>query len=180
LKLGEDATSRASSLSYHAGDQEHTALIHNITSKSLLQIVVAMILVSTACHDSSDSMSPGPFDYQECLGDPPEHVEGLQILSGPRTEKGIIRDMTPPLCGGHALFEQMKGSEEEIAGGSVVFRVVVEYVGEVNRVTIEETTIQSEEFLRKVREAILNTDFVYWRDQTDYDSEFLYPVRFGS
>jgi hypothetical protein len=145
--------------------------------KSSLWAVVAVALCITACHDRSESAAP--FDFGDCLENIPEQVEGLKIISGPRTQQNIIHDMVPAICGGHALFERMKESGDAIEPGSVVFRVVVEYTGEVNRVTVEETTIQSEPFVRKVRDLVLNTDFVYWRGKDDDDSEFVYPVRFG-
>ena len=63
--------------------------------------------------------------------------------------------------------------------GTVIFRVVVVYTGEVIAVNIAETAIQSDAFLRKVSDFIMDTDFVGWA-RDDIDTVFLYPVRFGS
>jgi hypothetical protein len=149
------------------------------SSKDALWAAFAVVLFITACHEQPERTAPTSFTFQDCLENLPEHVDGLEILSGPRSEKGIIHDMAHPVCSGYALFEQMKENGEEIEAGSVVFRVVVDYVGEVISVTVEEQTMSSEELVGKVREIILNTDFVYWRDKDDTDSEFLYPVHFG-
>jgi hypothetical protein len=65
----------------------------------------------------------------------------------------------------------------EINAGYIVFRVVVEYTGEVAYVGIEETTIQSKLFLREVRDFIMDTDFVLWGGD-DSDTVFLYPAKF--
>jgi hypothetical protein len=54
----------------------------------------------------------------------------------------------------------------------------VEYTGEVGHVTVEEATIQSEEFLREVSDFIMDTDFVMWGGD-DRDTVFLYSVQFG-
>jgi hypothetical protein len=152
-----------------------------LSLKDLLQVAVTVVLFATlaACRDQPRSTSAGPFDYGNCVEDIPEHVEGLQILAGPRSEAGIIRDMVPAVCSGHALFERMKASGGEVEAVSVVFRVVVEYTGEVIGVTIEGATGEPEGFLRQARDFVLNTDFVYWRSEDDADAEFLYPVHFG-
>lgn len=86
--------------------------------------------------------------------------------------------MVPPICSGHALFKHMKTKGQEINPGCVVFRVVVEYTGEVAYAGIEETTIQSKTFLREVKDFIMDTDFVLW-GRDDEDTTFLYPVTFG-
>ena len=86
--------------------------------------------------------------------------------------------MVPVICRGHLLFEHMNADGKEINPGSVTFRVVAEYTGEVSQVTVEETTIQSEEFLRRVSDLIRDTDFVFWgSDRTD--TVFFYPMKFG-
>jgi hypothetical protein len=71
----------------------------------------------------------------------------------------------------------MQTDGEEIAPGRVVFRVVVEYTGEVIAVSIEESTIKSNTFLHKMSDFIMDTDFVIWA-RNDTDAVFLYPVDF--
>jgi hypothetical protein len=72
----------------------------------------------------------------------------------------------------------MTSEGRSINPGTVVFKVLVEYTGEVGHVAVEETTIQSGEFLREVSDFIMDTDFVLWGGD-DRDTVFLYPVRFG-
>jgi hypothetical protein len=86
--------------------------------------------------------------------------------------------MVPPICSGHALFKHMRSKGHDINPGYVVFRVVVEYTGEVAYVGIEKTTIHSKVFLRDVSDFIMDTDFVPWGGE-DSDTVFLYPVTFG-
>jgi hypothetical protein len=86
--------------------------------------------------------------------------------------------MVPAICSGHALFKHLRSKGHRIKAGYVVFRVVVEYTGEVGHVTVEEATIQSEEFLREVSDFIMDTDFVMWGGD-DRDTVFLYSVQFG-
>jgi hypothetical protein len=123
-------------------------------------------------------MQRSSFDPKHCFEIIPDHVEGLKILAGPRTEKSIIRDMVPVICHGHALFEHIKSKGKEINPGTILFRVVVEYTGEVQNVKVEETTIQSEAFIREVSDFIMDTDFVFWK-RHDTDTVFLYPAKFG-
>jgi hypothetical protein len=144
---------------------------------SSITLAVGLTASLVACKDSSDETIS--FDFQKCIEKVPEKIEGLEILSGPRSKESLIHDMRHAVCGGYFIFEQMKSNGEPIETGSVLFKVLVEYTGEVNRVTIEETTIQSEALLRKTRELILNTDFVSWRDESDEDCEFLYPIDFS-
>jgi hypothetical protein len=146
--------------------------------KGLVGAAAAASLLIAAC-DSPHSRSSEPISYKDCVDNVPDSVRGLKLLSGPRSEKSVVRDMTPAICSGHVLFERMRADGQGIEPGSVVLRVVVEYTGEVNQVTIEETTIQSDVFLSKLRSLVLNTDFVMWRDDHDADSEFLYPAHFG-
>jgi hypothetical protein len=109
----------------------------------------------------------------------PRKVDGLQILAGPRPEANIIRDMVPAICNGHALFRQMQAREPGLKAGTVRFKVVVEYTGEVNAVSIEETTLTPQAFLQAVSDFIMDSDFTPWA-RSDEDSVFVYPARFGS
>jgi hypothetical protein len=143
--------------------------------KILVYLAGVVILLVSGCTVQTKNSS---FDAQQCLDDIPRRVPGLKIISGPRTEESIIRDMVAPICYGRGLFARMKSNDQELDRGSVVFRVVVEYTGEVYKVTVEQTTIQSEEFLRRVSDFIMDTDFVYWA-RHDKDTVFLYPVTFG-
>jgi hypothetical protein len=119
------------------------------------------------------------FDPQTCLDIIPREVKGLQILAGPRTEANIIRDMVPAICNGHALFRQMQAREPGLKAGTASFKVVVEYTGEVNAVSIEETTLTSRAFLQSFSDFIMDSDFTPWA-RSDEDSVFVYPARFGS
>jgi hypothetical protein len=139
----------------------------------LTSIVIPVLLVFTAC-----VLQRSSFNYTKCPENIPRRVKGLKIISGPRSEKNIIRDMVSPICSGHALFKHMKSKGQEINPGYVVFRVVVEYTGEVAYAGIEETTIQSKTFLREVKDFIMDTDFIFWGED-DKDTIFLYPATFG-
>jgi len=143
--------------------------------KNLLYVATVGFLLLTSCATHTKQSS---FDPKTCLENIPRHVKGLRIVSGPRTEPSIIRDMVPAICSGHALFKHLRSKGHEIKAGYVVFRVVAEYTGEVAYVDVEETTIQSELFLREVRDFIMDTDFVLWGGD-DSDTVFLYPAKFG-
>jgi hypothetical protein len=108
----------------------------------------------------------------------PGHVPGLKIIQGPRTEQSIIRDMVPVVCNAYVLFQRMRAEGEDITGGTVVFRVTVEYTGEVYDVSVEKTILTSGRFLREVADFIMDTDFVGWA-RHDTDTVFLYPMTFG-
>jgi hypothetical protein len=153
-------------------------MIKGLSFKGLLYAAVTALAIAS-CGDSPGDRTSKPVSYKDCVDNVPDSVRGLKLFSGPRSEKSVVRDMRPAICSGYVLFERMRATGVEIEPGSVVFRVVVEYTGEVNQVTIEETTIQSEEFLRKLRELVLTTDFVMWRNDDDADSSFLYPAHFG-
>ncbi|MDY6854382.1 MAG: hypothetical protein SWO11_06685 [Thermodesulfobacteriota bacterium] len=105
-------------------------------------------------------------------------MKGLTVVSGPRSKQSIILDMVPVICNGHTLFEYMKSKGKKLTAGSVTFKVTVEYTGEVLSATIEDTTIQSEEFLCKVSNFIMDMDFVVWA-RDDKDTVFFYPANFG-
>ncbi len=151
---------------------------HNHSSARLLWATALVSTVVVACGDQLERTVSTPFDARSCLDHVPEQVKGLKILSGPRSDASIIRDMVPAVCGAQVLAERMKNDGIEIAEGSVAFRVLVEYTGEVNRVTVERTTLVSEELIERIRELILNTDFIYWREEDDVNTEFVYPVHF--
>jgi hypothetical protein len=145
------------------------------THKSPFYFTMALFMLLISCSTTSKQPS---FDPKTCLENIPKNVKGLKIVSGPRTEKNIIRDMVSPICSAYALFRHLKSKDHEINDGHVVFRVIVEYTGEVAYAGIEETTIQSEYFLREVRDFIMDTDFVLWGGD-DRDTIFLYPVKFN-
>ena len=117
------------------------------------------------------------FDAGKCTETIPDGVDGLTILSGPRTEQSIIRDMVWPICNARVLYENMKKRNRAFQSGSATFKVIVEYTGEVRKVSVDKTTLASEEFLSRICEMIRSTDFVFWgRDRTD--TCFFYPVNF--
>lgn len=136
---------------------------------------VAATLVIGAC---AQQPKPVAFNPRTCFEEIPGGVKGLQIIAGLRTEQSIVRDMVVPVCHAHALYKHMQDNGNPVNPGTVTFRVAVEYTGEVISATVEETTIQSEVFLRKVSDFIMDTDFVVWA-RSDTDTEFLYPVSFG-
>ena len=144
-------------------------------SSSKLFCTIAITFLLAACMLNTRRTS---FDPKKCLEDIPRRVKGLKIVSGPRTEKNLIREMVPAICSGHLLFKDMKTKGEEISPGYVVLHVIVEYTGEVAYVGIEETTIQSETFLREIKNFVMERDFVSW-GADDRDTVFLYPVTFG-
>ena len=148
----------------------HSALRRGL----VITFAAAACLMVAAC---AVQRRPADFDPRTCLQLVPGSVRGLRITQGPRTEKSIIRDMVPAVCNGRALFQKMQAQDALLKPGSVVFRVVVEYTGEVRNVSVEETSITSAPFLSRVAAMIENTDFVLWaRDDTD--TVFFYPVRF--
>jgi hypothetical protein len=149
--------------------------VFHFPGSSKLFCTIAITFLLAACVLNTQRAS---FDPKRCLGNIPRRVKGLKIVSGPRTEKNVIRDMVPAICTGHALFKDMKTKGEEINPGYVVLHVIVEYTGEVAYVGIEETTIQSEKFLRRIKDFVMETDFVSW-GADDRDTVFLYPVTFG-
>lgn len=157
-------------------DQDQTP---NITKdmKHLIQLTLATLtmLLFSACTLSHTVA----FDPKTCLETIPHRVDGLQILAGPRSARNIIRDMVPAICNGKALFQDMQSRDSDLSPGTVRFRVVVEYTGEVSDVTIMDSTISSEAFLREVRDFISESDFTGWA-RSDEDSVFIYPARFGS
>lgn len=119
-----------------------------------------------------------PFDPRRCIETIPDSVQGLLIENGPRTKASIIRDMVPVICNGQVLFNQMKSKDPELIPGTVVFRVMVEYTGEVNAVDVVKTDIQSASFTRRASDFIMDMDFVNWAPG-DIDTVFIYPAHFG-
>ncbi len=144
-------------------------------NRSILPLTAAALIFFAACTPRPPTAA---FDPRTCLDIIPEHVDGLQILAGPRSVRNIIRDMVPPVCSGRALFRSMQARDPGLGPGMVVFRVAVEYTGEVAAVSVVETTIGSDAFLRKLRDFIMDADFTPWA-RSDEDSLFIYPVRFG-
>ena len=144
-----------------------------MVSVGLLGIVVAVWLVA-AC---SASPKTTIFNPQDCLDQVPVRVKGLAVLKGTRSKQSLIRDMVPVNCYTQVLFRQMRHQGEAISGGKVVYRITVEYTGEVHSVEVAETTIKTEPFLRRVADLIKNNDFV-GQALNDPDSEFLYPLVF--
>jgi hypothetical protein len=139
-------------------------------------ILAMMILVlASSC---APRVQDVPFDPRRCLASIPGEVKGLTIVEGPRSKASIIRDMVPVICNGQVLFHRMQSADPHLKAGSVVFRVVVEYTGEVAAVDIEETTIRSRAFLKEVSDFIMDMDFIGWA-RNDVDTVFRYPARFG-
>ena len=120
-----------------------------------------------------------PCNPKRCVEIVPKQVKGLQVLSGTRHAQSIINDMVPVVCNGHALFKRMQAADPTLKPGKLIYRVVVEYTGEVNRVTVEETNLASRRFIDYLSDYMMDSDFAGWAiDETD--SVFLYPMAFGA
>lgn len=144
-----------------------------------MKIVLYLSICALQCvYACSPYIQRSSSDANNCFEIIPRHVKGLTVVSGPRSKQSIILDMVPVICNGHTLFEYMKSKGKKLTAGSVTFKVTVEYTGEVLSATIEDTTIQSEEFLCKVSNFIMDMDFVVWA-RDDKDTVFFYPANFG-
>ncbi len=139
-------------------------------------LLTLLLLLAASCTPGKKNE---PFDPQSYLEDIPTEVEGLKVIAGPRSKTNIIHDMAFNVCNAHILFERMKKQNRIQSGGSAVFRVVVEYTGEVPKAVVEETTLKSKSFLQEVCDFIMDTDFTPWA-RNDTDTEFLYPMHFGT
>lgn len=135
--------------------------------------VFCLLIIGCAAPNQNTKLDP-----KTCLETIPSHVEGLQILQGPRTQPSLIRDMVPAVCNGRALYRRMQTKRNPVNPGRVVFKVRVEWTGEVYDAAVAETTISSRNFLREVSDFIIDSDFVVW-SRHDTDTIFLYPVTFG-
>lgn len=144
------------------------------TKGSWLLLPLLIVILLCACAPERTK----PFDPAMCMQTVPPHVNGLEIIQGPRTGRSIIRDMVPVVCNSRVLFARMQSRDPLLQPGKAIFNVTVEYTGEVQRVTMVQTTLQSPVFIQKVSDMIMNTDFVGWA-RDDADSVFVYPFRFG-
>ena len=142
----------------------------------LTPVIIFTYIFVTAC---ASTHPKEPFHFQKCMDTIPDRVKELKILSGPRTKQSIIHDMVPIVCRGQALFYEMTSKEEGINPGRDVFRVQVEWTGEVYSAIAVKNTTGSKKFARTVSDFIMNSDFVAW-SRDDTDSFFLYPVDFGN
>jgi hypothetical protein len=147
-----------------------------------LQMVLAagIALVIVKLNSPSVSKPPmhQPFSMAACLNSIAEKVEGFDILEGDRSEASIIRDMQPVVCGATALYVKMMDEGEAVGAGRMIFRVVVEYNGDVISVRIERSDIIHRLFRNKLIDMISELDFSVWPRQ-DTDTLFIFPVSFG-
>lgn len=134
-----------------------------------------LFLALSGC--ATDSKNPA-FDPKTCLEQVPESVPDLQILQGPRSEQSIILDMQTSYCNGQVLLKLMHEKGHQMKPGNVTFKVVVEYTGEVISAKVIESEIRSKEFLGKVSDMIMDSDFAPWQ-RHDEDTEFIFPMTFN-
>jgi hypothetical protein len=139
-----------------------------------ITLFALLALTLTACTTVN---KPADFDPRTCLDHPPTHVEGLKILKGSRTGQNIAADMHPVFCNGQVLLKNMNEAGTPIEAGTVRFQVLVEYTGEVIGAKVIESDIQSDSFLRKITDMIMDSDFAPWTRE-DEDTEFIYPMTF--
>ena len=141
------------------------------------QIVIAALLLIVFVSSCSWSTRSQPYTHQKCLDVIPKDVKGLKIIAGPRTRQSLIRDMVPVVCYSRVWRGKMIAQGEDFPSGRIVFRVTIEYTGEVTLVEAVETTLGSDKLVRHVSDLIMDTDFVGWA-RCDTDTIFLYPISF--
>lgn len=145
---------------------------------SLGRLAIVTLVLGGLAIGCAPKSGQRPFNPRDCMDYVPAEVSGLFIETGPRSKTSIIRDMVPAYCNGQVLFEKMKAKDTTLKPGKIVFRVVVEYTGEVLSVEVDQTTFESHHFTRRVSDFIMDTDFVSWAP-SDTETVFHYPVRFG-
>jgi len=145
-------------------------------SKTILILWVAgtALVALNAC--KTTERAPG-FDPRTCMEQVPSKAAGLRITQGPRTERDIAADMHPAYCNGQVLLKRMNDAGRPVCAGTVWFKVAVEYTGEVSSVNIVKSEIGSNEFLKKMADMIMDSDFTPWV-RHDEDAEFIYPMVF--
>jgi len=136
--------------------------------------LAATVLTLSACSFVS---GPPEFNPKTCLDEAPRKESGLHIIQGPRTEQSITADMQTAYCNGQVLLKLLNEQGKQVHGGTVWFKIIVEYTGEVYSAEVVQSDIQSSEFLHKVSDMILSSDFTPWQ-RHDQDAEFIYPMTF--
>jgi hypothetical protein len=151
-----------------------TTLFQTCCTAFTMLILYACVTIEKPAYETQ----PPAFDPKNCLNQVPKSVDGLDIIQGPRTEQNIAADMHVAYCNGQVLLKQMNAAGKEINSGTVRFRVTVEYTGEVMSVEVVDSEIDSDEFLKKVSDMIMDSDFTPWH-RHDEDTEFIYPMTFN-
>ncbi|WDP89517.1 MAG: hypothetical protein HUN04_07190 [Desulfobacter sp.] len=85
--------------------------------------------------------------------------------------------MHSAFCNGQVLLKQMNEKGTPVYGGTVWFMVGVEYTGEVTSARVQKSEINSDKFVQRVREMIMDSDFIPWQ-RNDEDTIFIYPMTF--
>jgi len=150
-----------------------TMMCHYRLAKHSVVLGAAFLMLS-GCGNLNDRPV---FNPKTCLQEVPQTVPGVRVISGPRNEKNIVADMQPAYCNGQMLFMLLNKKEERVLPGEVLFQVTVEYTGEVISAKVVETNIDATEFLRKIKDMIMDTDFSPWPRHDD-DAQFIYPMTF--
>ena len=152
------------------------ALRKNKMNKSLLPTTLCLAaLLLGGCASITNTPE---FNPKTCMKEVPRKAPGLKIIQGSRTEQNIAADMHPAYCNGQVLLKRMNDEGGPVNAGGVWFKVAVEYTGEVMGVDIVKSEIDSREFLKKVSDMILDSDFTPWQRDDDDDSVFIYPMTF--
>ena len=146
----------------------------NCSKKMTLGLGV-LLLLGSGCSTLDNNIS---FDPKTCLQEKPQQVRGLQIISGPRSKQSVVADMQFPYCNAQVLFKMVHDKEEQqVNSGRAVFKVTVEYTGEVITAEVVESSGVDKIFLQKISDMIMDTDFSPWQ-RDDEDAAFLYPMTF--
>lgn len=151
-------------------------MLHHVLKPSFC-VAALMLLAACTTTKAPEPNTTARFDPKTCFEQVPTAVKGLQIVGGPRTGQNIAADMHPAWCNGQVLLKRMNDAGDPVNAGTVWFRVAVEYTGEVGSVKVVKSEIGSDEFLKKVADMIMDSDFSPWV-RHDEDAEFIYPMVF--
>lgn len=146
-------------------------------TKCSLKLVVCIVIIASAFIGCTSLEKKPVFNPKTCLKEKPVVPGGIIILNGSRTKINIAHNMQPIYCHGQVLFKNMNVIGQQVNEGTVWFKIIAEYNGEVITAKIIKSEIKSKQFKKKVLNIILNTDFSSWKLQ-DEDAEFIYPLTF--
>lgn len=133
-----------------------------------------LLLISGGCSTLDNTPL---FDPKTCLQEKPQQVDGLKIMSGPRSKQSVVADMQFPYCNGQVLYKIANDKGQQVTSGRAVFKVTVEYTGEVIAAEVVESSGVGKDFLQKISDMIIDTDFSPWQ-RDDEDAQFFYPMTF--
>ncbi len=114
---------------------------------------------------------------EECIEQQPSRIPGLEV-DGSRSVDNVANQIWKIDCRLQLTYRNELRKKTELAG-DIRLRFPVDYNGEIGTIEVLRSSIEDEDFVRKIRYVIDTSEFPFWADRESDETVVTVTFEFG-